>query len=61
MLDRFDSFRGVFLVSYFFLLYGGCVFIWRRARVDYTSVLHVSYAHTYQVNCLRSNLVYISF
>lgn len=60
--EYYAVFRGVFLISYFFLLYGACLFIWRRVRVDYPAVLRVSYAHTYQY-ILRgsSSIAYIVF
>ena len=48
--EYYPVFRGIFLISYVFLLYGGCLFIWRRVKVDYSTVLHVTYAHTYQVS-----------
>lgn len=44
----YSVFRCIFFVSFFFSLYGANLFIWMRAKVDYTTVLGVSYAHTYQ-------------
>lgn len=46
--EYYPVFRGVFLLTFFFCLYGTCVFIWQRNKIDYCSTLGVSYAHTYQ-------------
>jgi len=46
--EYYSVFRAVFFVAFFFSLYGGNLFIWRRARIEYADILHVSYAHTYR-------------
>lgn len=46
--EYYPVFRGVFLLTFFFCLYGTCIFIWQRNKIDYGSTLGVSYAHTYQ-------------
>jgi hypothetical protein len=48
--EYYPVFRAVFLLCLFFSLYGACIFIWRRAKVDYVNTLKVTYAHTYQVH-----------
>ena len=55
--EYYPVFRGIFLISYVFLLYGGCLFIWRRVKVDYSTVLHVTYAHTYQVSVYNDRIL----
>lgn len=46
--EYYPIFRCVFFIAFFFSLYGADVFIWRRAKIDYRSILHVSSAHTYR-------------
>ena len=46
--EYYPIFRGIFLLSFFFLLYGASIFIWRRAGIDYRQVFGFSYSHTYQ-------------
>eukprot|EP01041_Mallomonas_annulata_P009035 gene9035-18714_t len=46
--EYYPVFRCIFFISFFFSLYGANLFIWRRAKIDYGTVLGVSYAHTYQ-------------
>lgn len=46
--EYYPIFRCIFLISFFFLLYGCLLFIWRRAKVDYMRVMGFSYSHTYQ-------------
>ena len=46
--EYYPIFRGIFLISFFFLLYGASIFIWRRMKVDYLRVFKFSYSHTYQ-------------
>ena len=60
--EYYPVFSGVLLISFFFSMYGANMFIWRRANVDYASVLGVTYAHTYQY-VLRgsSSTAYITF
>jgi len=60
--EYYPVFRGVLLISFFFSMYGANMFVWRRANVDYSHVLGVSYAHTYQY-VLRgsSSTAYITF
>ena len=48
--EYYPVFRCVFLIAYFFLLYGISIFIWKRSKIDFDRVLRVSYAHTYQVS-----------
>lgn len=47
--EYYPVFRGMFLMSFFFNLYGVTVFLWKRVSVDYQHVFSYSYAHTYQV------------
>jgi hypothetical protein len=46
--EYYPIFRSIFMISFFFLLYGANVFIWRRFKIDYARVMGVSYSHTYQ-------------
>lgn len=50
--EYYPVFRGIFLLAYFFLLYGTLIFIWKRNHVQFDKVLHVNYAHTYQVSLI---------
>eukprot|EP01038_Epipyxis_sp_PR26KG_P012138 gene12138-16250_t len=60
--EYYSVFRGVFLLCWFFILYGVSIFIWRRVKVEYSSILHVSYYHTYQFVLRGSNSIsYIIF
>lgn len=46
--EYYPIFRSIFLISFFFLLYGANVFIWRRFKIDFHRVFGLSYSHTYQ-------------
>ena len=60
--EYYPVFRGVFLLTFFFCLYGTCLFIWHRNKVDYASTLGLSYAHTYQYVLRGSSTIsYIIF
>ena len=56
-LDYYPVFRGMILICFFFLLYGFCIFIWRRNGIDYKAVLNTSYALTYQYVLRASNVM----
>ena len=43
----FPFFRLTFFLSFFWCLYGCTLFIWRRYKIDYFSVLNVSIYHNY--------------
>lgn len=46
--EYYPVFRCMFFISFFFSLYGGVIFIWRRAKIEYRSVLGVGSSHTYR-------------
>lgn len=46
--EYYPVFRCMFFVAFFFSLYGGNLFIWRRFKIEYRSVLGVSSAHKYR-------------
>jgi len=60
--EYYPVFRGVFLLTFFFTLYGTCLFIWQRNKVDYAGTLGLTYAHTYQYVLRGSSTIsYIIF
>mmetsp|Transcript_9411 Transcript_9411/g.9214 ORF Transcript_9411/g.9214 Transcript_9411/m.9214 type:complete len:637 (+) Transcript_9411:167-2077(+) len=60
--EYYPVFRCILLICFFFSLYGANIFIWRRSKVDYASVLGVPYAHTYQYVLRGStSMAYITF
>jgi hypothetical protein len=60
--EYYPVFRSIFFIAFFFTLYGCNLFIWRRAKIEYRSVMEVSKFHTYQY-VLRgaSSTAYIVF
>jgi len=46
--EYYAVFRCMFFIAFFFSLYGGNLFLWRRAKIEYRSVLGVSSSHTYR-------------
>jgi hypothetical protein len=46
--EYYPVFRCMFFISFFFTLYGGNLFLWRRVKIEYRSVLGVGSSHTYR-------------
>ena len=46
--EYYPVFRCMFFISFFFSLYGANLFIWRRYKIEYRSVLGVGSTHTYR-------------
>lgn len=47
--EYYPVFRCIFFIAFFFSLYGCSLFIWRRTKIEYRSVLRVSKFHTYHL------------
>jgi hypothetical protein len=52
--EYYPVFRCMFFISFFFTLYGGNLFLWRRVKIEYRSVLGVGSSHTYRKSSLSS-------
>lgn len=59
--EYYPVFRCMFFVSFFFTLYGGNLFLWRRAKIEYRSVLGVGSSHTYRKLLYSSLLILIPY
>jgi hypothetical protein len=46
--EYYPVFRCMFFISFFFTLYGANLFLWRRVKIEYRSVLGVGSTHTYR-------------
>jgi hypothetical protein len=49
--EYYPVFRCMFFISFFFTLYGANLFLWRRVKIEYRSVLGVGSTHTYRMLC----------
>jgi hypothetical protein len=54
--EYYPVFRCMFFISFFFTLYGGNLFLWRRVKIEYRSVLGVGSSHTYRKRLLSPSI-----
>lgn len=60
--EYYPVFRCIFFIAVFFSLYGCSLFVWRRSKIEYRSVMRVSKFHTYHYVLRGANSVaYIVF